>query len=219
MKNRKETLFKKSHLYSSIAIGVMFTLLVGSLSLYMGAQNNNQGEYYDFQTGEWDIPYAALQFAVPGIMGICIASFLFLLLHTFRYFKIRFSEIDNNLNKEGGEITYPCPGCGFLTIGEKTFGSYNICPICNWEDDQVQLANPVSGGGANKESLAEYQEKIKAKIGSEIMEYKGFRRDKNWRPLTKEEVAKAEADKAQKHWSNKGITDISEVYWVRNKIN
>lgn len=44
-------------------------------------------------------------------------------------------------------IDLPCPSCGFLTL-EDFYGSYAICPICNWEDDGVQLANPTSNGGA-----------------------------------------------------------------------
>ena len=208
MKTRNENIRTK-HIYISLFIGLFFTISVGSLFLWMGAQNNNNGEYFDIQTGAWDIPYAALQFVVPGIMGLCIAMFLFFLLHTFSVFKKRFKDIKS----------YPCPSCGFLTTEENSFGSYNICPICNWEDDQVQLANPTSGGGANKESLATYQEKIITKIGLDIKECKGYSRDKNWRPLSKIEIETAEVDKATKHWSNKGITDLSEAYWMKNPNN
>ena len=30
---------------------------------------------------------------------------------------------------------------------------YDICPICFWEDDGVQFADPDYEGGANEESL------------------------------------------------------------------
>ncbi|HGM7319376.1 TPA: CPCC family cysteine-rich protein [Stenotrophomonas maltophilia] len=45
-------------------------------------------------------------------------------------------------------IDLPCPSCGLLTL-EDCYGSFAICPICDWEDDGVQLANPTSAGGAN----------------------------------------------------------------------
>lgn len=37
---------------------------------------------------------------------------------------------------------YPCPCCGYLQFGEPP-GSYEICAICFWGDDAVQLS---SGG-------------------------------------------------------------------------
>ena len=36
-------------------------------------------------------------------------------------------------------------------------GSYDICPICFWEDDVSQLRFPTMGGGANRPSLREAQ--------------------------------------------------------------
>src|SRR4029453_12864516 len=51
---------------------------------------------------------------------------------------------------------YPCPCCGYQVFSEPP-GSYEICPICFWEDDGVQLAFPDLAGGANKCSLIDAQ--------------------------------------------------------------
>ena len=49
---------------------------------------------------------------------------------------------------------YPCPCCGYLTFPR--FGSYDVCPICNWEDDIAQLRFP-DVVGANRVSLISAQ--------------------------------------------------------------
>jgi hypothetical protein len=51
---------------------------------------------------------------------------------------------------------YPCPCCGYLTFSEPP-GSYDLCPICFWEDDAVQLRWPDWAGGANRPSLIDAQ--------------------------------------------------------------
>jgi hypothetical protein len=40
-------------------------------------------------------------------------------------------------------------------------GSYEICPLCFWEDDLVQLRWPNYGGGANRPSLIEAQANVR----------------------------------------------------------
>jgi hypothetical protein len=50
---------------------------------------------------------------------------------------------------------YACPCCGFLTFEEPPPGTYEICPVCYWEDDPVQFADPSYAGGANRVSLAQ----------------------------------------------------------------
>lgn len=52
---------------------------------------------------------------------------------------------------------YPCPCCGYLTMGEPP-GSYEICDICFWEDDAVQLRWPTWAGGANRPHLIDAQQ-------------------------------------------------------------
>ncbi len=54
-------------------------------------------------------------------------------------------------------LKYACPCCGYKTIDrEDTF--YDLCPVCFWETDPYQLANPTYKGGANRPSLAEAQQ-------------------------------------------------------------
>jgi hypothetical protein len=53
------------------------------------------------------------------------------------------------------QTSYPCPCCGYLTSSDP--GSYDICPICGWEDDISQLRFPRMAGGANRVSLIDAQ--------------------------------------------------------------
>ena len=48
---------------------------------------------------------------------------------------------------------FPCACCGFLTLSDPQIGSYEICPVCCWEDDPVQNSDPSFAGGANATSL------------------------------------------------------------------
>lgn len=53
-------------------------------------------------------------------------------------------------------MNYTCACCGFQTHDEPP-GSDEICPICFWQDDAVQLLDPWFSGGANKPNLADAQ--------------------------------------------------------------
>jgi hypothetical protein len=50
-------------------------------------------------------------------------------------------------------VLLPCPCCGSAVIREP--GAHEICPVCGWEDDPVQSADPSFAGGANVPSLDE----------------------------------------------------------------
>ncbi|MGQ4390061.1 CPCC family cysteine-rich protein [Streptomyces sp. SAS_270] len=58
-------------------------------------------------------------------------------------------------------LKYPCVCCGWLTMDEPP-GSYQICPLCFWEDDAIQLRWPDYSGGANRPSLIEAQANYQA---------------------------------------------------------
>jgi Cysteine-rich CPCC len=52
---------------------------------------------------------------------------------------------------------FPCPCCGFLTLPEEPPGTFFICPVCGWEDDNVQFDDVNMQGGANRVSLKQAQ--------------------------------------------------------------
>lgn len=49
----------------------------------------------------------------------------------------------------GGKLHCLC--CGESTIEERS--AFEICPICWWEDDDLQTDDPTFAGGANVVSL------------------------------------------------------------------
>ncbi len=50
-------------------------------------------------------------------------------------------------------MKYRCPCCGYYTLSVRPKGYYDICPVCFWENDPVQLGRPDYAGGANGVSL------------------------------------------------------------------
>lgn len=57
---------------------------------------------------------------------------------------------------------FPCACCGFLTLSDDSHETFEICPVCNWEDDDAQFNNPTLRGGANQENLIEARNNFKA---------------------------------------------------------
>jgi hypothetical protein len=48
---------------------------------------------------------------------------------------------------------FSCPCCRFLTLPEPSPGSWEICPVCFWQDDPVGAAHPMLRHGPNPMSL------------------------------------------------------------------
>ncbi len=67
----------------------------------------------------------------------------------------------------GGPTRFPCPCCGYLTMADPRRGSFELCPICYWEDDEVQYRDPEYEGGANSVSLRRARENFGAFGASE----------------------------------------------------
>lgn len=51
-----------------------------------------------------------------------------------------------------------CPCCGKTLVDE-----YEICDVCEWENDPIQFDHPERAGGANKMSLNEARKAYKRK--------------------------------------------------------
>ena len=76
---------------------------------------------------------------------------------------------------------HPCPCCGFLTLPDAPPGTFAICPVCRWEDDNVQYDDVNYEGGANRVSLRQAQENFRAHGASDIR-----RRERTRPPLPHE---------------------------------
>jgi hypothetical protein len=114
---------------------------------------------------------------------------------------------------------FTCPCCGHRTFTEPP-GSYEICSVCFWEDDVVQLLDPAYQGGANVLSLMDCQ-----------VNYQQFgacedRFVKNVRPPEKDEPCDPEwrlALESDLHWARtpRDLTDDEYrrietwYYWKR----
>jgi hypothetical protein len=111
--------------------------------------------------------------------------------------------------------TYPCPSCGFLVFDEPS-GSYDICPICNWEDDHVQLAHPIMRGGTNSGSLLDYQQRIIAQLPPDVREYGDYKRHSDWRPLTEADYAPDGAAPKSGSEYFSATTEAAQPYYWQN---
>lgn len=118
---------------------------------------------------------------------------------------------------------HPCPSCGYDVFGEPP-GSYDICPICFWEDDIVQLAFPDLAGGANKCSLIDGQHNFAAfgacelRIKSHVRApKKSETRNPAWRPLDPESdryLKWGSKEDGQRWQAIKNSRGVCLYYWL-----
>ena len=113
------------------------------------------------------------------------------------------------------EYIYPCPSCGFLVFDEPS-GSYDICPICGWEDDNVQLKYPLMRGGANGGSLLDYQKDILKELPVEITKTDEYIRSSEWHPLRQEDcIEDADVPKSGMSYFLSASKDALDYYWKK----
>lgn len=115
---------------------------------------------------------------------------------------------------------FPCPCCGYLVFSEVP-GSYDICPVCFWEDDASQLRF-VHTTGANRVNLIEAQGNFvrfgacEPQLRQHVRKPTGDDRlEPGWRPIDKER------DNIEEHVSgvNYGATypdDLTTLYYWRS---
>lgn len=71
---------------------------------------------------------------------------------------------------------YACPCCGFRTLPEEPPGTFDICPVCHWEDDVVQFEDHDYAGGANTLSLRQARDNF-LRVGVSDPRFKSLVRD------------------------------------------
>lgn len=89
-----------------------------------------------------------------------------------------------------------CPCCGHRTLPDGP-GAYELCPVCEWEDDGISTREPtVWGGNPNGVSLAEGQRRYRlygsAHLSDSLDRVRPPRsdepRDPDWQPYVSDEV-------------------------------
>jgi hypothetical protein len=114
---------------------------------------------------------------------------------------------------------YPCPCCGYVVHGDPP-GSFDICPICFWEDDISQLRFPEMGG-ANHVSLIQGQRNFFTIGACEERVVKHVRkplaleqRELEWRPIDPKQD-QIERPKAGVEYGTTYPKDSTELYYWR----
>ena len=110
---------------------------------------------------------------------------------------------------------YTCPCCGYLVFFEQP-GSYEICPICGWEDDISQLRFFTMSGGANKLSLlAAQHDFLKRGVKDEVI-LQSYKKDNGWRILDEDRDV-CEVVEPGKDYGASYPKDSTDLYYWRMK--
>ena len=75
-------------------------------------------------------------------------------------------------------------------------GSSETCELCDWEDDPVQLDDPLLNGGANHDSLSAARAKAAKRFPLEAPWPAGYQRDPAWSPFTLHTITEATIEHA-----------------------
>ncbi|QXC46197.1 hypothetical protein KSE96_31040 (plasmid) [Rhodococcus qingshengii] len=118
---------------------------------------------------------------------------------------------------DGPQQLFPCPCCGYLVFHEPPGGD-GICPICFWQDDNVQLRWPDFAGGPNRPSLVEAQKNYSCFGAAEKRTIHLVRppepeevRDEGWEPADLRRYYFEREGELRAPWP----TDRTTLYWWR----
>lgn len=113
-----------------------------------------------------------------------------------------------------------CPCCGHRVLDSRA--CYDLCPICYWEDDPVQIADPWFEGGANVPCLEEAQRNFTACSAME-QRFVEFVRppdgdetlDPSWRPVRASDRRHVTTPAEIRHQRSQG-NPVPFEYWKRD---
>ncbi len=89
------------------------------------------------------------------------------------------------LNKTKCMVLCPCCGEGYVEFGH----SFDICNVCDWEDDFAQFDDPHFAHGANKPSLAQARKAYKKGIRFPHSQIRGIQIEKAMKLMEKKHEA------------------------------
>lgn len=97
---------------------------------------------------------------------------------------------------------HPCPCCGYQTLPQR--GSYELCPVCWWEDEGAEA---WEYSGPNGETLVEAQQRYLAQTlphrlrpGKVRAPKRGEERAPGWRPIEVTDEVLARVTQAHVDW-------------------
>lgn len=91
---------------------------------------------------------------------------------------------------------FTCPCCGYKTLKDKSPGSFCICGVCGWTDDNLQFDDPeFVDGTPNDISLRQAQRQFYKAESNKKLSFKNLVRpdvkwyefDENWKPIDEKE--------------------------------
>lgn len=120
------------------------------------------------------------------------------------------------------ELRFTCPCCGYRSLPQLP-GSYEICKVCFWQDDPVQLLDPSFRGGANRSSFMDSQANYQRIGASEDCFVGNVRaptvaetRDPEWRPAQESDLRWS---RAPRDLSDTEYRRIETWYYWRRESN